>query len=356
MAPTPPIGARNKITAEQFNDLVQQYDIIWADAGPYEFEALTELTVDEHSTGWGQNDVEPLVAKTQTILSEHTNRLSSQINAGLQHLKETNVFVPHYAPGTLIRAEYYHQINAIINQTNTERFELNPYHSDYLIEQGIVNSTPIWNTNESDRDIESGIKFHFESYSEARYFFNSGGALTLILEASGGSNTSDDWNGLFLGLDEIRITALDVKPIGYNQGISVGGFYECRKNQDPVAIFTATAFFTGGEYGEYGDVYGSYGSGMYSNRILRIFIQGVENPDGSFDVRVIIRLQEPNTSTGVVDTNLNVDAGCVYALEAPDIPLLNTSIGENFKAGAYTYQFVERNYPDILLDFDWRSV
>ena len=353
MAPTPPIATGNLITAEQFNDIVQQYHILWADFGPYDYNALSDNTYIAHSKGWGQANVEPLVAIGQIIKAEQANRLKSQINAGMQHMNEVNLFLTPRAPGNLVKAQFYQDTLDIITGIESERFNLNPNHADFILEEDVIDSTPIWNNNDTDREIESGMMFHFESYTEARYFFNSGGYLTLSLEALGGSDSSDDWNGLFLGLDEIRIGALDVVTTGYNNGISVGGFYDCRSNLAPVAIFTATAFFSGGEYG---DQYGSYGSGMYSNRILRIFIQGVENPDGSFDVKVIVRLQEPNNSTGVVNTNLKIDAGCIYALDAPDSILLNSSTGDNFKAGVYTYQFIERNYPDILLDFDWRPV
>ena len=140
----PPIGQRQLITAEQFNELASQFATYWADDVPTaKYQDLNALTKEIHSKGWGQDPVviwDPLnsqqkieLIKTETgllgirfgdlILAEHTNTVIAQINAGVYHthIDGSCTYLPMYPVGSKIYASSYFLISSFITPYQEQR-------------------------------------------------------------------------------------------------------------------------------------------------------------------------------------------------------------------------------------------
>jgi hypothetical protein len=342
------IGVGNKITAEQFNGLIDQLAKLWADdySSTGTTPALFSETGDKtyHSYGWGQNNVDFAsfkVAPTTTITGLHTNKIRSVLNAALYHTNENASLLPSYAPGETITAATYYTIKQILdNFINTPaRYNLNGVDIDDAIIETISNNGAVW-----DGSTQASTKASFNSYEEARHFFNSGGVVTLNLEATNGYGTGF-WDNVFDNMQEIRISAEET----YNQGSAgaiVGvprGYVDLPANGSNIDLFSYQG------YG--GDETGDYTS-EYSDRVVTVMARAEETLT-SFDIYITVQLSETIVDH-VNDDIITLDVGYILPLESPSDAYIGS--GSNalaFIADGISYQFQERTAPTITLDSIW---
>jgi hypothetical protein len=401
MATNTPIGQGKIITADQFNELLSVYNTHWSDDIPSAtFSDLTQETRDLHSRGWGMPNVVPPVVDCNTIIqSVHINELIAQVNAGSLH-REYNPYVDFdlyskYSKKSPVYASIYSLLNSYMNdlKTNTlvnigtafdslktefdmydineyPRFLLNPDHAFYATSEIIITNNPTWNSGENDNSIFTEFKSTFSSYTEARYFFNSGGKIILELDSLGGVGTNY-WDYILGGVGQIRIGALNVLLPNVQVNItpmSLGGFYNMNDNglENWSTVFQATGK-TAGEYGygEYGD--GEYyGVGEYATRTVKLELKGVENPDGTFSVHTRVILSDNITLNKILTSDFIADVGYLQPLDAPDDIWLTDSRGDPYRVydedcdpdTAPTiksqYQFTEREAPTIEIVSNWQ--
>lgn len=337
----PPVAKGNLITAEQFNEMVSAYNVLWSDVSPTASFANITTERDTHSRGWGQATAQPVVSTEEIITAEHTNRLIAQMNAGLYHYSDSPVLITHFSQEASIIADVIQSIVLDkVDEMDTNRFLINSVDAD--IDMSVVAdvATPIWETS-----VYTIAKASFTDYNEARYFFNSGGKLTINLEATGGDQPSLEWDGIFNSAGEIRVGAMSINDTGPHTEITSGGFYHINPNGSYTTLYTMTGFHSGGSYG---------GSGGYSNRRIEVQLAAVEST--TFDVFVKIILTDDITS-GLVNTTLTADIGYINQLETPnDTFMASGSISAPFRAGAYSYQFQERNKPTLTIDTSWTVI
>lgn len=299
----PQLPSGNKITATEFNDLVDLYDSYWR-GGSYSFDPAHN-TDTERRKGWGQIPVVPVVNTAMTIESLHFNQLGAQVNAGLWHINSNNSLIPKRKPNADYQAEkdiillsYYNDIENNISVTiNNNKF--NTVFSSPNIQLGLSNGGTAW-----DLSTSCEIKSSFTTYDAARHYFNSGGQITLELSAVGSG--AELWNPIFDSFGEISIGAVYTGTSGGNPGIQFGGFYGIRPDGEERMTIVLYNGSGGGEYGAYG-AYGTYGS-EYGSRNVRVYLRAEQTVD-SFDVYARVELNEDEEDGVIITADITLEVG-----------------------------------------------
>jgi hypothetical protein len=346
----PPIARGNKITAAQFNELVALYHTHWSDDNPglTHAELLADQSADNiklHATGWGQLPVEPTVVQTELITSTQTNRLINQINAGLFHVDSTNfnlTSLTKYAAGSIVLYETYKEkIEVAINYLNSLSLYVDyVYGSELVLDDGI--GLPYTENVEWTTQTSATVKATFSSYQQARYFFNSGGRIVFDLNCLG----YDDWTRVFNNMGTTMVGATTVTASGGWTGISMGGVYNTGTLGAPETVYIFSDY--GGDYGgEYGGACG----GAYSSRRVYISVEAEELPSGEFEVYFNVTLVDPD---GIpINMDITMSAGYLLPIDTPPDSILDSSLGAKFKTDLYSYQFRERETPNLSIYKYW---
>ena len=343
----PPISTGDLITAVQFNELVTSYNKLWGDN--VVSALFTDITTkfEEHSCGWGQASAEPTVAITDIITTEHTNQLLSQMNAGLYHYDETSALIPHFST-TVIDASY---ITSTIEDKITDmslatnRFKALDDDFSRTIRttgediNGVLSTdtaTPTWTST-----IHSIGIAEFTNYNEARYFFNSGGKLSITLDSDVDNTDPRSWDGIFGTTGAINVRAVDTVNDGSNVVAVTKGFYDITPNGVYTEVFLVRGFVASGDY--------AYNA--YANRSIKISLKASEvTVGGTFNVYIKVELIDDVTS-GTISAELTCDYGYVNQTTTP--VLLGDSNDAPFTAGAHVYQFITRTIPTLTVDTSW---
>jgi len=327
-----PISTGDLITAVQFNELVTSYNKLWGDNVASAIFADIATNFDEHSHGWGQATAEPTVSPETIIETEHTNRLLAQMNAGLYHYDTTSSLIPHFST-TVIDASYITSTiedNIVDMGLLANRFKS---ESDIALLEASDDASPTWTDT-----ITSVGKAEFTNYDEARYFFNSGGKLTIDLDSIDG-----DWDDIFTTTGQLVISALNVVNGGTNliDPLLTKGFYGINPNVDYTEVFSVIGYVASGEYS----------GSAYSNRSIKISLKGEETVVGGvFNLYIKVTLTDDATS-GTINSQLNADYGYISQNTTPVIP--SGSNDTYFIAGVHVYQFIQREVPTITVDTSW---
>lgn len=364
------------ITAVQFNELVDQYEKYWGDK--YPASSFSDADNNNHRYGWGIASVDAPVAVSALITADQINRLTRQVNAGMYHIDETRTLISAYKNvGDIIPAAAYNEIINQLNWIQPNRFDINSIDindsGSEVIQNNMVGASPeVWNGYYS-----IVVRATFDSYTQARYYFNSGGTLSINLDTPGGGPQNDYWLNVFRNLNEIRFGANQTANVGYaaHRFTQPRGFYCLPNHGGWRDIFSYQGYIQsnpndydvfGGAYSCYGEyhTYGSYGgyggsSGEYGDRAVSLDARAQETPDGFVvDLRVI--LNEKN-ATGGISSLITLESGYVQPLISPNNAILATSNAASFQdplnvPPSYTYQFQERPAPEITLLSGWQQV
>lgn len=333
------------ISASSFNSLVTQYDKFWSDT--YTTSAWTDSDKSNHGYGWGQASVEPTVNAQTIIEAAQWNRLLAQVNAGLYHTDDdVSQLLTLYAPGTPIFQTAYNNVENTITAFDAIKF--NGYANAMI---DLIHS----NEGEQWEDYtDTIVKYTWPTYTDARYFFNSGGDITFDLDAEGGTSGYDAWNYAFNACGEIIFSADTMGITGATtRFVFVEGFYELTNTEQ--LLITVSIGTGGGEYGAYG-AYGGYGGyGGYSSRRIQVYGWAEETtPGGEFNVYFRVELID-EIESNFVDTEITLNCGHATPAETPDDLEILEPIGDYFTVDTYTYQFQERVAPEIAVHADWNS-
>lgn len=348
----------NVITAEQFNDLVSRYELLWR-GDIYEFDENHNTTNDNRRYGWGQASIYPKVNQYTIITAEQYNHLVTQINAGLYHIDEELFLTSEEFRmtkrnvGTPIAAEYYTKIRTLIAEKITPKsIEVDSFTVDLSVVE--TNSSGL--TWTSAAYVEH--KFEFPDYNTARHFFNSGGKLTIDLSVLNINDmVSTLWQAALDEMSTIYIGATSTNESGIVNAPIRKGFYNINPDGSYTSIFEAMicnpSTYSGySGYSGYDSYCGYGGYGGYSERMLRIYARGSEDVNG-FNLSVKIELVEPVTTDPVLITSsYNLASGYLLPEETPDITDPNISYFTENTTNT-VYQFERRFTPLIYQLTNW---
>ena len=350
-AETPNGATDGRIKATEWNELIRYYNEIWADkiVVPV-FDPGHQLDV-ERRFGWGQTPAayNPLVDNTQVILINHINQSVAQLNAGIVHQDDqaapvTNSIKTQFAdtyPMNLITATHYSGILDKIESLTTNKY-LSDFNDLNLAEQ-VSTNTATWTD-----DLAVEHKFTFNTYSDARHFFNSGGELTFELSmAQGGSAGNMVWQELFDQFDSIRIGAQTCRVVTDEDGqfdvigtssIGTKGFYTgINYNGEWSTVLDAGVFryATGDTTHAYVYVHSEYNS-----RRIRIQLKAEEDVNNQFIIYAKIILVEDADDTYDITQDITLTSGYSQPANA-------TTRASDRTVNAVVYQFDERLAPTV---------
>jgi len=356
-AETPTGATDGRIKAAEWNELIRYYNEIWSDKIVVPVFDAAHHTDVERRFGWGQTPAAytPLVDNTQVILINHINQSVAQLNAGIVHQDDqaapvTNSIKTQFAdtyPMNLITATHYIGILDKIGSLTTNKY-LSDFNDLNLAER-VSTNTATWTD-----DLAVEHKFTFNTYSDARHFFNSGGELTFELSmAAGGSAGNMVWQELFDQFDSIRIGAENCKvvtadagqfdvmgtssivPKGFYTGINYNGAYS--------TVLDAGVFrYDSGNAYEYAYV---YVHSEYNSRRIRIQLRADEIGN-QFNIYAKVILVEDADDTYDITQDITLTSGYSQPADA-------TTRASDRTVNAVVYQFDERLAPTVTEHIAW---
>lgn len=253
------ITQKKLIEFAEFKNLSDDYLKIWGDTVVTpQFSDAESVKKEQHSYGWGQiltgsifdnyGDVATYKADPSAppITYGHFNQLRAKLNGAVFHT-DANVnrltdFLVDDSAGNKLRVEatHYNENQSQVQYLYTQeaRFLCARYDTDVSVTNNATSAdttdplvinrlfpteydSPVndasygaANTNQIfDGKLKSVVKATFDSYDDARHFFNSGGFVFFQLESDeadivNGDDIDRSWSGLFHLLNQIRFTAM----------------------------------------------------------------------------------------------------------------------------------------------------
>ena len=347
-----PISPFSKILASDFNQVVATYEQIWGNVSAEASFLWTDVDKTLHKFGWGQSAVEPIVVgNVDSIEAEHINRLIAQVNAGLYHIDSTSSLLSKYAVASQITYANMNTVVQAIDTISANKFALNDQAQIAITHTESASCS--WTTS-----LSIVVKYAFNDYQEARHFFNAGGKLLINMDAIPDIMCPEAqyWETSLAQLGDVLVGADSSTSTGTllnsSSILDLGGFYTI----DPAGGLTKLVSFQGYSRDLFAGV-GDYTT-AYAARVLEIWGQVVDGGPGDFAVFLRVDLTEdPGLQSATVDyiieADFALDAGYVQPTDAPSDAYLADVTGASFKAGAYTYQFLERPAPAISIQQTW---
>lgn len=331
------------------------YAALWADN--YTSSAFTDTSNTDHRYGWGQAAVTVGNAAVGAIVeAAHINELLSQVNAGERHQNDTlSNLTSHFTTADIIDHEDLEGILDNIDDMITNKFDLGSDNTINASEETVDSSTQTTPLASWEDGIYCQARFDFDSYQEARYFFNSGGELLVDL-----TTDSDSWHMLFDAMGTISIKAesttndpaTEHDGVGTDNdgvtGIDGGGFYDMTNLYTGVAYPTNyKLLFTG--QGNYSVTDGgahtfSTGYGMYASRKVKVwgYCEDISSP-ARFSIHLRVELIE-DVDDGEIFGTFESDFGFKQATQSPDATDLAGSNASYFTVGSTIFKFDETRY------------
>ena len=344
-----PVSKGAKALAADYNAVRDLYNEYWSDI--HTTSAFADADKTNHKKGWGQASVKvdasgnTAVTQSSVVESQHINRLIAQVNTGYYHTDETATLNNQYVAGTVILDTHLNEVETDVNAIISDQYGLNTVDRIYSPSEITISSGLTWGGSGGDGIYCVG-KYSFTNYTQARYFFNAGGVLTLDPSSTQVGSVDEAWDDLFTLVGEIHVRAIDVLGTGTSPGTnSGGGFYDLTTTD---AILWS---FAGGSAYSY----------TYGGRRLEILARGDE-PSGAgnqFDVYVTFKLFDDTTEVNSTDDQIDLDMGYIVPDESPDPTVMSTSASQYFQTTHNSvtddYVFQAREEPTLVQETAWTA-
>ena len=252
--------------------------------------AATRVVVYNRSThlyGYGNSAIVNNLAPTDIVEAVYVNSIIDRTNIMFEHVGDTTRYntVPI---GQLVSASGFNNLEtSIYNQLYTDGKHLT------VDAASVVNGPTMTRAVTWTNKLEGIFSYTFTNYSQARYFFNSGGEIRWSLDFTG-SDTNPGyvaWDIIARKLGTVRMNHSNVSQSG-NGGTSNGkGFY--RLTDDWQLIFTAagvggTGYGYGYGYG-YDTSYAGIGAEFYAKYV---------SVGGNHQIQIKVILDDSNSDYG----------------------------------------------------------
>ena len=261
--------------ASEYNSVATLVNKVFGDN--YSSAAPTDLNKANHKFGWGALNLENNVTPGEIITAERLQFTVDRTNVMTDHCNINSTILMFSAPenagrttvdkNTPIRAEDLNIVENKINNSilaNNTHLTVDPSNASSLIATP-TDGGPYTRTTPWTNQLIAEHTWTFDSYNHARYFFNSGGQLRLVMEMMGGSTAGYyNWSDVIneIGVLSFTWNNLIQSNNNYTAGISEGkGFYDLTEyygdnsddgDVDEGLLFTSSGVTISG-YG-----YGSY--------------------------------------------------------------------------------------------------
>ena len=178
--------------ASEYNTVATLVNKVFGDN--YSASAPTDANKTNHKFGWGAANIDAAVAVSTTITAERLQFTVDRTNVMTDHCNINSTVLMFAAPlnagrttvdvNTPVRAEDLNIVENKINNTilvNNTHLTVDPTNASSLIATP-VSGGPYTRLTPWTNQLIAEHKWTFDSYNHARYFFNSGGQLRLVME------------------------------------------------------------------------------------------------------------------------------------------------------------------------------
>ena len=306
------IASGNSISATDFNAVVVAVNKYWGDN--YPSSAVTDSDKTNAKYGWGQTHALELtgsddrITANDNVEAKHINQLIARANATGLHLGLGtslsykilgNTVTP--ADATAVNTRFSAATIDVLSDTRSTAIL-----GQHTVGSGNTTSSTLGSISRTSTWAEillSEQTVTFTNYAHARYFFNSGGGLSLLWDITGGTGTETaNWDANLAQMGTIIFLADDV----VNSG--TGGYSTPNVGFYGLTTDFSSAYFSGGDVnvGGHASARGGYltpGSGSYAGTyaINRISVYGKYSSNGEV-IHLRAYLQTPDDSTPINGT------------------------------------------------------
>ena len=183
-------------TATHYNTVATDVNKVFGDN--YSRAAVTDTNrIATHKFGWGATNVANALATGTTITAARLQALVERTNVSIDHINVTDTTLVFAVPtgrtnvtaNTLVRAEDLNLVadkftNTILSNNN--HATVDPANASALVANP-TSGGPYTRTTQWDYQLNGEHKWIFNSYNDARYFFNGGGQLRIALQMASGT-------------------------------------------------------------------------------------------------------------------------------------------------------------------------
>lgn len=256
------------ITASDYNVLVNNTNKVFADIYPGSIPRTALNDKIRQGYGWGNlaaDEASPTVKITATLV----NQLIDRINIGATHTGSD------YALDRVITGQKI--TPAIWNDIETVAGDVDQRHNIAAIgETAVETLTTISRSNAWSSNLTYNVVLDFDTYDQARYFFNSGSSINLNLTGSG-SGTSASWQAVYARFGVVSLKLANTLSTTANIISENKGFRDLNATEQLLLTCNGrgTGYGYGYGYGNGGNSYG-YGNGYGygyggSTRSIRVY-------------------------------------------------------------------------------------
>jgi len=173
----------NKALASDYNTLRDEINKWFADPN----SSMTWGNGDQ-TWGWGGSAVSA-VSQGNSMTATQMNRLIDRCNIGEDICNSVSGSLSSIVTGNLITAAEFNAIESKSDDINTNRLDIEA--AELSLSGG---GSTVRSSSWSGATILASFRYIFTDFAHARYFFNSGGAITITAGISGYS-TGTGWDG-----------------------------------------------------------------------------------------------------------------------------------------------------------------
>lgn len=262
--------------------------------------------------GYGLSPTISTVTPGALVLASHWTALFSKIQALGTHQGTSVSPIPSsVSSGQLITAYNSYlttqTLTDVISKLVANRMQCTA--GQFSIITGPTSPTsPSWGTSTGTKCLRYQFQIDFGSWDNARYFFNTGGAINIF--GSGSGSTSEDifWAGMLSNMGTLKFNWHNTTPT--SGAASTMGFYNLT-NTSYTKIFQKSPVS---------------GGVAYSNSFIAVYgqLQSVPGTDGKVNIRVELVQNDPGftaTSAGTISFNV----GLTQATNYPGPTVTNTA-------------------------------
>lgn len=227
-----PVNSGDRITSVDFNALVDLANDFFADGCD-----SCSFNDANQQFGWGGSSI--VQVASELIKSSETNSLIDVVNLGVGIISSVSGTLSQYSLGQRILAEQYNDLETKINNLRTNKNDID------VAQTSIHAGTTSQRTTSWSSTINTTVRYTFTDFDEARYFFNSGGAILLSLSLTGGSTgNANNWANLFSNIGTITFDFDDTNYSGSGGSPTAVGYYDLTTSYQNIFTATGTGAYT----------------------------------------------------------------------------------------------------------------
>jgi len=244
------IGVGKKITAADYNELVNATNKVFADNYPDSSPPANATAKANQQFGWG-NDAATFAYAGKKITATLVNEVVDRLNLSADHVGSI-YNLDRVIVGQKVTANIWQDIQTVATDVNNKKNIAAAGQTAISVLGNIARTGGFGSL------LNYTVNLQFADYDRARYFFNSAGSIRLNLLRTGGTSVDSQWDPVYQKLGTVSVSLTNTTSTSANIISEGKGFRDLTATDQ--LLLTAN-HDSGYGYGGYG--YGGYGYGGY---------------------------------------------------------------------------------------------